>query len=362
MINEKMQHAEAESVAAAASMRSTTIPKIYHGRNRRRRVLNRTAPSVHSSPCLLLLILASCIASTCAFQSTSLKPKSQTNNRISNEHLSSQTALCVSFPGFNKNGGNDSDKDKNDDWNPNNIFESFKNLFGNNDPENNQDKGMSDIPALMFSQFFQPPGLSSEDYYDELGYFSDEEFDDDDEDDELPAGTSMLFRIQAKQLKPGGLRLFLMFYLLGMQNTPDKNTWRADQRLMSVNASPKGYEESTDEPEAEKYVLEMLYDKDRTGMLQIELLPEKAQKQAEIRIYRCGSRPSTSYLMQESVIVDGVLDELQNIAGEKDLETTIPRSDNPNVGNEPEIAQEDRLLITDPPNAIEAARESLAFS
>mmetsp|Transcript_12155 Transcript_12155/g.30762 ORF Transcript_12155/g.30762 Transcript_12155/m.30762 type:complete len:359 (+) Transcript_12155:239-1315(+) len=356
MTNEKMQQS-----AAVTTMGSTTIPERYHCRNRRRRVLNRTAPNIYSSPCLLILILVSYIASTRAFQSTS-HSRSQTNNWISFGHSSSQTALCVSFPGFNNNGGNDSDKDKNNDWNPNNIFESFKNLFGNKDAENNQDNGMGDIPALMFSQFFQPPGLSSEDYYDELGYFSDEEFDDDDEDDELPAGTSMLFRIQAKQLKPGGLRLFLMFYLLGMQNTPDKNTWRADQRLMSVNASPKGYEESEDEPEDKKYVLEMLYDKDRTGMLQIELLPEKAQKQAEIRIYRCGSRPSTSYLMQESVIVDGVLDELQNIAGEKDLETTIPRSDNPNVGNELEIAQEDRLLITDPPNAIEAARESLAFS
>ena len=60
--------------------------------------------------------------------------------------------------------------------------------------------------------------------------------------------------------------------------------------------------------------------------------------------------------------MDGVLDELQNISGEKDLTTTIPRSDNPNAGDEQEIAEEDRLLITDPPNAIGAARESLAFS
>lgn len=274
------------------------------------------------------------------------------------------------FPGFNNNDGNDDndgDNNKNDDWNPNNIFESFKNLFGNKDTGSSQDKGMVDNSNTtpLFSQFFQPPGLSSEHYYDELGYSEDYDLDEDDED-ELPAGTSLLFKIQAKQLKPGGLRLFLMFYLLGMQNTPDKNTWRADQRLMSVNASPKGYEdnESEDEPEDKKYVLEMLYDVDRTGMLQIELLPEKAHKQAQIRIYRCGSRPSTSYLMQESVIVDGVLDELQNIAGEKDLATTIPRSDNPDIGteNQPEIAEEDRLLITDPPNAIEAARESLAFS
>ena len=147
---------------------------------------------------------------------------------------------------------------------------------------------------------------------------------------------------------------------MGMQNTPDPNTWRADQRLMSVNASPKSNDENEAQEEP-KYVLEMLYDLDRTGMLQIELVPATPRKpRAEIRIYRCGSRPSTAYLMQESFLVDGILDELQNICGEKDLATTIPASDSD--PNEPEIATEDRLLITDPPNAIEAARESLAFS
>merc|ERR1712224_288811 len=153
-----------------------------------------------------------------------------------------------------------------------------------------------------------------------------------------------------------------------MQNTPDRNTWRADQRLMSVNVSPRnieGFDDDTfdadlDSPEEKKYILEMLYETDRSGMLQIELRPSsQRQKQAEIRIYRCGSRPSTSYLMQESVIVDGVLDELQNISGEKDTANAIPPSDS-DPEEEEAIADEDRLLITDPPNAIEAARESLA--
>ena len=113
----------------------------------------------------------------------------------------------------------------------------------------------------------------------------------------------------------------------------------------------------------------MLYDVDKTGMLQIELIPSNSHQKAEIRIYRCGSRPSTSYLMQESLIVDGVLDELQNIVGEKSstAATTMALGDgdsdgDSDVDDEPEIAAEDRLLITDPPNAIGAARESLAFS
>jgi hypothetical protein len=68
--------------------------------------------------------------------------------------------------------------------------------------------------------------------------------------------------------------------MLGMQNTPDRNSWRADQ------------------PSGEEYIIDMLYH-DATGVITIELLEE------EIRIAHCGSVPSTSYLMQESVIVQG---------------------------------------------------------
>ena len=380
IIVERMQHIAAESVL----MDSGTTPKSSRHETYRRRLRKK--------PLFLLLILSG-IATSSAFQSTNPATSSQiqTANRIGLAHSSSQTALCI-FPGFNNNDNNkDGDESKNNndnDWNPNNIFESFKNLFGNNKNTdstrntNNRGIGSSSNQRPIFSQFFQPPGLSSEDYYDELGNHyetMDEDGDeyDDSYDDELPAGTSLLFKIRAKQLKPGGLRLFLMFYLMGMQNTPDRKTWRADQKLMSVNVSPRGYESDDDDNydgdddnsqvEEKKYVLEMLYDVDRTGMLQIELLPSSPRnpnRPAEIRIYRFGSRPSTSYLMQESVIIDGVLDELQNISGEKDLATTIPRSDNPNVGEDKQedIADEDRLLITDPPNAIEAARKSLAFS
>mmetsp|Transcript_16059 Transcript_16059/g.34795 ORF Transcript_16059/g.34795 Transcript_16059/m.34795 type:complete len:130 (-) Transcript_16059:91-480(-) len=90
---------------------------------------------------------------------------------------------------------------------------------------------------------------------------------------------------------------------------------------------------------------------------------QQQRRQAEIRIYRCGSRPSTSYLMQESVIVDGVLDELQNLAGLGGATTTgtTTSSTTSDENEEPEIADEDRLLIPDPENAIEEARESLAF-
>jgi hypothetical protein len=109
-----------------------------------------------------------------------------------------------------------------------------------------------------------------------------------------------------------------MFYMLGMQNTPDRNSWRADQ------------------PSSEEYVVDMRFH-DRSGMLTVELLEE------EVRITRCGSVPSTAYLMQESVIVQGVLDELHQCA----FEESVP--------------EEGRLLIPEPIEGIEIARASQSF-
>lgn len=333
-------------------MKLTGISRSY------RQQLKKEPSNYISAWCVFLLLLLSSTTCASAFQSTTSATGRSSNRLISAQQPLPSSSLFA-LPGSNNNNqNNDGDDDGGkEEWNPSNLFESFKNLFGNNDDKTS---GGKNDQAPIFSQLFQPPGTSSESYNDGANmesiqkYMTNECDEEDEDDDELPAGTTLLFKIPAKQLKPGGLRLFLMFYLMGMQNTPDRNTWRADQKLMTS---------SPDEPPEEKqYVLEMLYDVDRTGMLQIELVPAKPPRnpRAEIRIYRCGSRPSTSYLMQESFMVDGILDELQNIAGEKDLATTIPPSDSDPM--EPEIAEEDRLLITDPPNAIEAARESLAFS
>jgi hypothetical protein len=122
-----------------------------------------------------------------------------------------------------------------------------------------------------------------------------------------------------RELKPGGLRVFLMFYMIGMQNNPDQKSWRADQ------------------PTTEEYLVEMRFH-DSTGMLTVELLED------EIRILRCGSVPSTAYLMQESVIVQGVLDELHQCA----FDESIP--------------EEHRLLILETPDAIDLARGAVAFA
>ena len=123
---------------------------------------------------------------------------------------------------------------------------------------------------------------------------------------------------EVKSIKQGGLRLFLMLFLMGLVNTPDRNSWRADQ------------------PSKEEYIVEMRYH-DATAILTIELLEN------EIRIDRTGSMPSTSYLMQESVIVQRLLDELQQCA----FDESVP--------------EKDRLLIPEPVDAIDKAREALAF-
>lgn len=122
-----------------------------------------------------------------------------------------------------------------------------------------------------------------------------------------------------KAIKPGGLRLFLMFYLMGMQNTPDRMSWKADQ------------------PTRDEYVIDYYYH-DRTAMLTIELGEE------HITIDRIGAVPSNAYMLQETVIVGGILDELHQCAFDDSIE------------------EENRLLqLLDPKDAIEQARAALAF-
>lgn len=129
-----------------------------------------------------------------------------------------------------------------------------------------------------------------------------------------------LASIEVKAIKPGGLRLFLMFYLMGMQNTPDRGSWKADQ------------------PTRDEYVIDC-YFHDRTAMLSIEL----SEEHNIITIDRIGAVPSNAYVMQETVIVEGILDELQQMASDESIEP------------------ESRLLQLSEPEAIEQARAALSF-
>ena len=106
---------------------------------------------------------------------------------------------------------------------------------------------------------------------------------------------------------------------MGMQNTPDRNAWKADQ------------------PTTDDYVIDY-YFHDRTAMLTIELGDD------EITIDRIGTVPSTAYSMQETVILEGILDELHQCAFDD------------------AIKEEHRLLqLVEPKDAIDKARTALSF-
>jgi len=101
-----------------------------------------------------------------------------------------------------------------------------------------------------------------------------------------------LFNIPAKSIKPGGMRVVLGFSLIGLQNTPDQGSWKANQSSDTV--------------------LDMVF-KDNSAMFSITLGDDG------ISVDRYGT-PSLPYLLQESVILHSVLDEIDSIANEGDAE------------------------------------------
>lgn len=125
-----------------------------------------------------------------------------------------------------------------------------------------------------------------------------------------------VFDVQAKEIKVGGLRFFLNIYLVGQSNTPEQGTWLVQQ---------------DDDGKLD------LYYKDGTGMLSIDM------KEYEVTATRFGEKPSLKYMLNESVMLHGLLDELNTLAFEVD-----------------DIEEEKRLIrLNDPGDAIELAREKL---
>lgn len=169
-------------------------------------------------------------------------------------------------------------------------------------------------------------GLQMANIFDDIRNFLEELGDGDknnkenEASEDLAIGTNRVATIPVQEIKPGGLRLFLMFHLIGEQNTPEKGSWKADQ------------------PTTEEYILDLRFH-DNTAILTVTLHPD------QITIDRFGSTPSTAYMMQESVIIQGVLDELHDCAFDEAIE------------------EENRLLLLpEPKDAIEKVRESLAFA
>jgi hypothetical protein len=124
-----------------------------------------------------------------------------------------------------------------------------------------------------------------------------------------------VLEIPAKDIKVGALRFFLQIYLVGECNTPEKASWLSRQ-----NESGR---------------IDMFY-KDATGMCSIDFTEHS------IIVERHGSSPSLRYQLQESVLLHGLLDELNTLAFGVD-----------------DIDEEKRLLRFMDKDALNIARETL---
>mmetsp|Transcript_20902 Transcript_20902/g.43946 ORF Transcript_20902/g.43946 Transcript_20902/m.43946 type:complete len:238 (+) Transcript_20902:228-941(+) len=148
--------------------------------------------------------------------------------------------------------------------------------------------------------------------------FSGDESDREDEDGEaVYTGSTRIISIPAKTMKTGGLRLYCSLYLMGLQNTPEPKCWKAHQ--------------------SDNFEVNLRYC-DLTGSIIIQFTDDG------IDIFRLGSSPSMKYLMHESMILNGFLDELHAIVYEGD------------------VIDENRLLTLQEPNDIEKAREVVSFA
>ena len=136
------------------------------------------------------------------------------------------------------------------------------------------------------------------------------------EDNRDPSIPVRLFEIPCKNMKLGGCRFALGLFLIGQQGTPMKGTWKANQ--------------------ANDAVLDMFH-MDNTAMFSV-VMTEKS-----ISVDRYGLEPSLQYTLHESLVLQGLLDEIQTLALEGD-----------------EIEEESRLIVfSDPETAIGDARAKL---
>jgi hypothetical protein len=129
-------------------------------------------------------------------------------------------------------------------------------------------------------------------------------------------GPKTVIDLQADTVKVGALRFFLQIFLVGEQNNPVKGAWvlNNNDENQSIN----------------------MYYKDGSGMFSVAL------NESSIKVQRYGERPSMEYMLQESVLLHGVLDELNQIAFDVDG-----------------IEEEKRLLQFPQADVIDKARETL---
>ena len=148
------------------------------------------------------------------------------------------------------------------------------------------------------------------------GNLQQDDNNNNDANDSLP---TTIFRIPAKQVKVGALKFLLQIALVGLSNKPSQGTWFLKQN------EADGID---------------MYFKDGTAM--VSLVFTEYSVWAE----RYGSQPSLQYQLQESVMLHGVLDELEKTAF--------------GTGDEGETIQdENRLLWLSDDTLIPSIREGL---
>jgi len=134
--------------------------------------------------------------------------------------------------------------------------------------------------------------------------------------DGVYTGSKRIITVPSKSMKAGGLRLYCNLYLMGLQNTPEDGCWKASK--------------------ADDSEVNLRY-KDLSGSIIIRFADDG------ITVDRLGSAPSNKYLMHESVILNGFLDELKAIVFDGD------------------ISEANRLLTLVDDNDIEKNREAISF-
>jgi hypothetical protein len=127
-------------------------------------------------------------------------------------------------------------------------------------------------------------------------------------------GPKTVVDIEASDVKVGAMRFLLNIHLVGEQNKPEPKSWQTR--------------------EGDYGMLEIYY-QDGTGMISLEL------QENSIKAVRYGEKPSLQYVLQESVLLHSILDEISAVAFEVEAE------------------QEKRLLKLADDTVIEKARESL---
>jgi hypothetical protein len=128
-------------------------------------------------------------------------------------------------------------------------------------------------------------------------------------------GPKTVLDLATSHVKIGALRFLLNIYLVGEQNKPVPKSWLTQQDNDGTSLN--------------------IYYQDGSAMISLEL------QEYSIKAVRYGEKPSLQYVLQESILLNGILDELSAVAFEVEAE------------------QEKRLLGLLDETVIEKAREAL---